>query len=779
MKTRARTVTATSRRRPAFRAFARAIVACAGAAFVCALFACALVVEARAAAPSPGPPLTIRRATGPITVDGDLDDAGWQGADSIATWFETNPGDNVPPKVGNVAWLAYDDTYLYAAFRFDDPHPEAIRAPLGDHDAVPSSTDYGGLIVDSHNDGKTAQMFLANPRGVQYDAVSSDASGEDNSPDFFWESRGRITSTGWNLEIRIPFSSLRYGQESEPVWGLLLYRNHPRDRRYQYFTARLPRDVNCFICNSSKLTGLESLPRGSHVVVAPFATASQTSERTGPLGSSLEAEDVDTEAGVDVKWNPSAGLAIDGTVNPDFSQVEADAAQIVANERFALFFPEKRPFFLEGVDLFATPFQAVYTRTVTAPQAGLRATGRIGNTAYTALATRDEGGGRVILPGPQGSHFRPQDFRSDVGVVRVRHDLGPSFVSFLTTAREIDGGGYNRVFGPDLQWRPRPVDNVTAQVLWSETETPNRPDLNEIQWDGRRLSDHAARLDWSHATPHHDWYVLGMDVGDEFRADDGFIPQVGYREGYLDGGLTFRPKDAFLSRIRVFTTEYVDVDLDGDVLSQRVSLGSGMDGRWNSFIRVEVNEDAFRVGEVFLRRFRPRLHLESSPGRFLNYFSIDALFGQEIDFTNAREGTGTSVTANTFLRPNEHLELRFDAGRRQLDVDAEGGRSGTLFTAQVERVRATWAFDARSFVRVIGQYERTSSDTSLYTPENAPFFAPKDADFTLSALFAFKLNWQTVFYLGYGDQRVFAESTDRLEPDSRQVFAKVSYAWQR
>src|SRR5882672_12391437 len=175
--------------------------------------------------PQPGPPLTIHRAAGPIVLDGDLDDAGWQGVEPDTTWFETNPGDNLEPKVGNAVTLAYDDQYLYAGFRFGDPHPELIRGPLGDHDAVPSSTDYAGLIIDSGNDGKTAEMFLANPNGVQYDALTSDVSGEDNSPDFYWDAAGKITASGWNLEIRVPFSSLRYPDPAQPTFGLLMYRN--------------------------------------------------------------------------------------------------------------------------------------------------------------------------------------------------------------------------------------------------------------------------------------------------------------------------------------------------------------------------------------------------------------------------------------------------------------------------------------------------------------------------------------------------------------------------
>jgi hypothetical protein len=725
---------------------------------------------ARAASPQPGPPITIERAKGPIAMTGDLSSPGWQGLAPITQWYETNVGDNVEPQVKNTAYLTYDDQYFYAGFVFEDPHPHGVRAPIGDHDNVNSSTDYAGVIIDSHNDGKTAQMFLANPAGVQYDALTNDATGEDNSPDFYWDSMGKITPTGWTLEIRIPFSSLRYSSEANPTWGILLYRNYPRDHRYQFFSARLPRDVNCFICNSSKMGGLSNLPHGSHLVVAPFTTASQTSEPKNGLGTPLEAGDLKSRLGGDLKWSPASSLAIDATVKPDFSQIESDAAQIVANERFALFYPEKRPFFLEGVDLLSTPFQAVYTRTITAPEDGLRATGKIGSTAYTALATRDQGGGLVILPGPFESSAALQEFKSDVEVVRLRRDVGPSFVSLLATGREIEGGGHNGVFGPDFVWRPKPSDQITGQGLWSDSKTPNRPDLAG-EWDGRRLSDYAARLAWAHNTQHPDWYMHYQDIGPDFRADEGFIPQVGYREGYFDGGWTIRNPKALLSRVRFFSTDWYDVTPEGTAVSQRVSVGSGADGKLNSFTRLELNAEKFRIGGVYLDRFRPRLLFQAVPSRMLNFVSVDSYFGEEIDFANARKGHGATFVGSVTIRPSDHIELAGNSSLRWVDVSP----TERLFTAQVQRLRATYSFSSRAFLRLIGQYVETRRDTSLYTFSTTP----RDADFSFSALAAYKMNWQTVFYVGFGDARTFADLTGRMEPSVRQAFAKISYAWQR
>jgi hypothetical protein len=226
--------------------------------------------------------------------------------------------------------------------------------------------------------------------------------------------------------------------------------------------------------------------------------------------------------------------------------------------------------------------------------------------------------------------------------------------------------------------------------------------------------------------------------------------------------------------VRFFTTDYYDQQFDDHELGQRVSVGSGMDGKWNSFTRVELNRDQVRVGDTVLQRFRPRFYIESSPGRVINFFSLDSYFGDEIDFANGREGRGVTLIGTLSVRPGDHLELRADASRRWLDVDAGNGLSGRLFTARAERLRATWAFNSRSFVRLVGQYVETRRDTSFYLSPRAP----KDASLSGSGLFAYKINWQTVLYVGYGDERSFADVTDRLEPSSRQWFTKVSYAWQ-
>ena len=730
-----------------------------------------------AAEPSPSPPPTpeirILRTRATIAIDGDLSDAGWKDAAPVETWFETSPGDNIAPSVKNVGWVTYDDKFFYAAFDFQDPDPRQMRAPLTDRDGFGGDTDYAGVILDTRHDGKTGVEFLVNPRGVQFDGLLDDVTGnEDLSPDYFWEAAARTTPTGWTLEIKIPFSSLRYPKADPVTWGVVLFRNYPRQYRTQIMSTRLPRGGNCFVCRFNQMTGLTSLPSGGHVVVAPYVNTSEMGQPGGGLGTPLVNGRVQGHVGADLKWIPSASVAVDATLNPDFSQIESDVAQIGTNERFALFFPEKRPFFLEGGELLLSPIQAVYTRTITSPRWGLRGTGKSGATAYTGFVVEDRGGGSVVLPGPNASDLANQDFRSYVAIGRVRRDIGRSVVSLLGTDREIRGGGYNRVLGPDFQWRPNERDRVTGQLLFSRSVTPDRPDLS-ADWTGQALAGHGLDLWYSHQTQALDGFVEAKDFSNEFRADNGFVPQVGYRSGYAETGYTVRP-EGLLRRIRTFAIAEAQEDREGRLVNREYSFGAGMNGRFNSFLRFRYGFSRVRALDVTVPRHRLYYEIDGSPTRWLNDFSLQGFVGQEADFENARTGTGADVRLSGTLRPTDHLELRLNTSRRWLDVAPSDRPAGRLFTAQVERIRATYTFTARAFLRVIAQYVDTHRSPALFIASATR----RDAALTGSALFAYKLNWQTVLFVGYGDNRALSEE-ETLEREDRQLFLKLSYAFQR
>jgi uncharacterized protein DUF5916 len=550
----------------------------------------------------------------------------------------------------------------------------------------------------------------------------------------------------------------------------MLYRNYPRDRRYQMFTNKLPRDVNCFVCSWGKVTGLRGLPTGDHIVIAPYVTANQLGEPRGELGSDFVNHQIGTDAGLDLKWSPTADMAVDATVNPDFSQIESDVAVISTNERFAIFIPEKRPFFLEGIELFSTPIQAVYTRTLTSPRWGARTTGKKGQYAYTLLVAQDRGGGSVILPSAFGSDLAEQDFTSLAAIARVRRDFGKrSFVSFLTTVRESEGGAHNRVFGPDFQWRIGDNDTLTGQFLYSSTETPNRPDLAD-EWNGQELSGHGAKAWYQHSNEKHDFYLQGSDYSDEFRADNGFVPQVGWRGAYVEGGKTWRPK-GFFSRVRLFSeNEYQQTQDGGNLLYRYNAIGFGADGKRRSFTRLWfVRDSVANAGEVFDRN-RVFYQLQFAVNRILSFVSTDGWVGDEVDFDNNRLGRGASFNANAQIRPTQHLTLSLTGSMRWLNINSD-----RLFTSQVERLRATYTFNSRMFIRAIIQNTRTNRDRNLYGFETDQH----SGDLSSQALFAYKLNWQTVFYVGYSDLQEVTNEEGEFLPSNRQFFAKVSYAFQR
>ena len=734
-----------------------------------AFFGYGAPAQAAAQSPLAGDPIRITRANGSFTIDGDLSDEGWRGATRIDTWYEVRPGDNIEPPVRNVGYLTYDDRFFYAGFEFEDPDPRAMRAPFADRDDIGNGfSDYGGILLDPRNTGRTATFFVVTPRNIQYDSTMDDGSGEDSSPDYFWQSATRIGEHGWTLEIRIPFSSLRYRSGDPQTWTILLYRNYPRTYHYQFFSAKLPRDDNCFVCRSNTLVGLEHLPSGGHLVAAPYVSAGESAHPRDEIGSPLVDDRVKAQVGFDVKWTPNADNAVDLTVKPDFSQVESDTAQISANERFALFFPEKRPFFLEGADLFRTPIQAVYTRTITSPRWGGRATGKEAGIRYTVLVADDAGGGRVILPGPSESSFAPQDFGSTVFVARAKRDIKLSSVGILMTDRESNSGdAHNRVVGPDFQWRPSGNDVVIGQYLFTETRTPNRPD-DAAEWTGQAFTGNAAVAQWNHRTKHLDWGTQYKQLSDGFRADTGFVPQVGYRETSANVGWEVRPQ-GFVRLERTFVDFNRQVDSHGALVSRAVKPGVFVQTKFNGFAVVQYVNERVRGGERLFDRQQVGYFAQFSPSRFFQQIAIDGTVGGDVDFENARQASGSTINLSATLHPTNHLAVEVLRNRRRLDV-----LNQPLLTARVSRLKSTYTFTSKLFVRAIVQYVSTDRDVNLFLSK----VAPTDGAFAGSLLLAYKLNWQSVMFAGYGDDRTLSDR-DQLERTGRQFFVKISYAFQR
>jgi hypothetical protein len=416
---------------------------------------------------------------GGIVIDGRIDEAVWSQAALVDIGTEISPGDNTPAPVRTTMRIAATPDALYLAFNALDADPTKIRAHLTDRDGA-FNDDFVGVMLDTFDDRRRAYEFFVNPLGVQMDLIREEATGnEDASWDGLWTSAGEITADGYNVEIRIPFSTLRF-RDTDGLrrWSVIAFRSYPRSTRHQLANVAVPRGGNCLLCHAAKIEGMEGVQQGRNLEVVPTLTITDAQSRDARTGA-WEGDGVQVEPGVDVAWAPSPNLTLNATINPDFSQVESDQAQLDLTSNFALYFAEKRPFFMEGADYFNTPFQVLYTRQVADPDFGLRVTGRTGRGAYGAFTARDSVT-QLLVPGVLGSDFEILQQPSDVFVGRYRHDLNPATsIGMIATARH--GDDYrNDVAGIDGRWQ-RGRHTLSAQALRSDSRYPTSLGLDAMR----------------------------------------------------------------------------------------------------------------------------------------------------------------------------------------------------------------------------------------------------------------------------------------------------------
>ncbi|HEX2248890.1 MAG TPA: DUF5916 domain-containing protein, partial [Gemmatimonadales bacterium] len=387
------------------------------------------------------PTATIPRLESSVKVDGRLDEPAWQQATRLTGFWQYQPvdGRQAEEKTEVLAWYAPDA--IYFGIIAYDRNPAGIRATVADRDNI-DNEDHVVLDLDTFHDHRRAFFFGVNPLGVQSDGVRSEGSGQvtslipgnvDKNPDFTWESKGLITDRGYVVEIRIPFRSLRYPGSGPQTWGFNVTRVVQRTGYTDTWTD-VRRANASFLGQEGGIGGLYDLRHGVTVEAQPFVTAAANGERDLVSGS-FERRDVNPDAGINLRLGFSS-YALDVTANPDFSQVESDAGQVTVNERFALFFPEKRPFFLEGIELFGSPQTLVYTRRIVDPKAGAKFTGKFARLGVAHLTAVDETG------------------QSDAwfNITRLRRDFGTNSIAGITFTNRDQSGNHNRVLAADVRY---------------------------------------------------------------------------------------------------------------------------------------------------------------------------------------------------------------------------------------------------------------------------------------------------------------------------------------
>ncbi|HET7729780.1 MAG TPA: DUF5916 domain-containing protein [Usitatibacter sp.] len=676
-----------------------------------------------------------------VAVDGSLDEPAWSRAPLLDRFWQTAPDDKVEARIRTEARFAYDGHALYVAVRAHDPDMAQVRAPFARRDNVLRDQDMIVLNIDPVGTRKFAHFFRVNPRGSVGDGLWNEDSGsEDFSPDIEFEVVTGRFAGGWTAEFRIPFSSLRYGDPPAKEWSVMVFRNYPRDQLYRFSTSKLAKDSACFICLNEPLTGLTDLPAARHLALTPNVTVRSVSRRSAGGARESETEIVPS---LDLKWRPRPDVIVDATVNPDFSQVELDTPQLSGNAQFALFFPEKRPFFLEGADILEAPLRAIYTRSVTDPSWGVRATQRSDRFDGTVLVTRDDGGGLVLLPNTYGTGFALQDFKSVASFARARVQANGFTVGGLVTDRTLEGGAYNRVAGPDVVWFPSTEHRLRAQLLGSWTTA--QPVDGRIR-RGELDTGHAALLDWSFRGHEWDQYLNFEDLGRGFRADNGFVGQNGYRRVYSETIRKFRDLWGFNEVAGYLFAEY-KTDPDGRVQYQQNNVGM----RWQlpraTTVWTEVrmnNLVAVREGGGLRKREQAYLAIESNPFPWWAKLFTELAFGDRVDVANNRVGRGAFFSFQASLRPHARAEVEYRIDNDTIDSREHVEGSKRIITQRAQQLRAIWHFSARDSLRTIWQDSGSKRAPSLW---ELPVSSREDSS-TLSVVYGHRRGIASSLYVG-------------------------------
>ncbi len=728
-------------------------------------------VAGRAQTPLPSPEapparLQVSRATSPVHVDGTLEEPAWQGATAIPLPYEWYPGDNVPAPVTTTAFVTYDDEHFYVAFRATDPEPSKIRARFADRDGA-GVDDTVGFMIDPFHDGRRAFQFRVNPAGVQMDAVNSDVEGtEDFSWDAIWESAARITAEGYEVEIAIPFRQLRFPASGLPqTWGFMAMRDWPRSLRHRLRSILTDQDRNCLVCQLQELAGFERMETGRNLEIAPTITGSRSEERAGETLGSFETGDEQLEPGVSARWGITPNVSLNATINPDFSQVEADAAQLDVNERFALFFPEKRPFFLEGADFFETQFPLVFTRTVADPVAGIKITGKQDAHAFGGFFAQDRIN-NLILPGAQSSRLTSLDQDVTSGVLRYRRDLGKtSTLGALWTGREAEDYR-NHVGGLDGVYRFTDSDVLRYQLAGSTTRYPDAL-ASQTGEPAGSFEGHALSMTYRHGDRNWSWSGSYQELAPEFRGDSGFVNRVGVRSGSAWAERRIRGGEkSWFSNLYLFAGVDGTREYDGAFNEWGSDFVLTYNGPRQSAANLGVapNQEHFQGVTYHNTRYSASAQIQPTGDSEL---SLSVRWGEAIDFANNRQADFVTITPSLSLKLGRRLQGTLDWTRQTFDV--AGGR---LFTVDLTQTRLFYHFNNRSFLRAILQYEQLDRDPALYT---VPVDRTRD-ELLSQLLFSYRLNAQTVLLVGYSDNHLGLDTVDLTQTD-RTVFLKLGYAF--
>jgi len=695
------------------------------------------------------------RAQQAPVIDGILDDHAW-GAAPLETgpWTSYNPlhGDTIPQQT--TVWIAYDADYVYLAFQCDDPEPGGIKTSVTRRDNI-WSDDWVGVSLDALGTGQTSYHFMVNPSGVQLDMLNSAAGGEDESPDYVWDSAGRLNASGYAVEMRVPLQTIRFPGGPEVRMGVLFWRRVSRTGVSVSWPALEPGKWVFETHAPLVFSGLRPRPLRE---VIPSTTYSRNAARELP--DRWGSADHDADLGISTKFGVTSTITLEATANPDFSQVESDAFQVEVNQRFPVFFSEKRPFFMEGSGMFTLAGQggdnslqrAVHTRRIVDPVFGAKATGSAGRFAFATLTALDEAAGRNLPPG------HPDTGRERLfNILRGQYSLGPSnYVGALVVDSEF-AGGFNRVAGADLSWRVTSTQRLNGFLLASRSREP-RADRSTSGIGAQVGYDYnTRRLSVAGSAEHY-------DPGFEMRT--AFINRVGITGGWGFASVNFHPDKArypWLRRVSPFSFTQGGRDrlAGGNELLQVTGV------RFSFTRQGSLRLDRFDGFETWAgRRFdRGNWRLQGNV-QLYRWLSLDGqlLTGKAVfyDPDEPFQGESRSGQIGVTLQPGGRLSQALTFRRVAFDRASTGER---VYDVDILFSRTTYQFSRQVFVRAIAQF-----DSSRYRV-------------LTDLLGSYELRPGTVVFVGYGsllEQREFVDGEwilgrGKYDVTRRGLFFKASY----
>ncbi len=712
---------------------------------------------------------TVSKAESKIKIDGKLDELAWEKAVKVEAPYEWFPGDNTPAPVKTECLITFSKSNLYFGFRCFDPEPKKIRAHLMDRDAMVTfvQDDHVFILLDTFNDERRAFQFRVNPLGVQADAFFSELEGfEDFSWDAIWKSAGKITDFGYVVEIAIPFNQLRFPKtEEKQTWGFSIDRTYPRTTRHRLTSHTMDRNRQCYLCQKNKMTGFEGISPGRNLEFDPTLTLDRTDKQTDFPDGKLESGKVKVDPGISARWGVTPNLILNAAVNPDFSQVEADVAQLEVNIRFALQYPEKRPFFLEGADFFLTPLMAMFTRTVYDPIWGVKMTGKMGKNAVGFFTAQDRYN-YLLFPSNQMS--LSTSLAEDVysGVLRYRRDVGKgSTLGFLYTGRVSDEY-YNHVAGVDGFLRLSRAKNLSFQFLHSQTDYPDHI-AQDFGQESDPFGGNAMYVNLFHTSRKLAYGITYQDLSGKFRADYGFIPRVDVRDirAFIEP-VFWGKKGGWFERLSFFVIAQRITDHDGNLSDQDFQFNIMYQGSLQSFIwpTFAVQKEWYNGVTYDKKLFWGFAEVRPMGGMKWTLFTQ---MGDYIDYSNSRLAHTFLIQPTLDFSPSKHTNFSLNHTFQRLSLEGK-----KIYDVNLLQAKMVYNFNVRTFLRVVLQYMHLTRNTDLYL---FPVDPVTKTLFT-QILFSYKVNPQTKLFIGYSDDHLGLKGID-LTRTNRTFFLKIGYAF--